>query len=150
MKFPYRKLFDRDPATGQLNFVQRPEITMTIIGPERRLNCSALVDTGADMTVLPTLVARTLRIPLVSTTHDETAFGGSRYPLLRGRVGFLVETDDGSVGWNADIFFTEFQFTRQETLILGQSNFLEYFRAMFDWEKGMLTLDPNGRVPMND
>ena len=147
MKFPYRKLFDRDPATGQLNLVQRPEITMTIIGPERRLNCLALVDTGADMTVLPTSVARTLRIPLAPATRDGTAFGGSRYPLLRGSVSFQIGADDESVGWKADIFFTEFQSKKQETLILGQADFLEYFRATFDWEKGTLTLDPNERVP---
>ncbi len=147
MKFPYRKLFDRNRSSGKLSIAQRPEISMTIFGSDRHLNCTALVDTGADTTVLPTSVARTLRIPLVPTTSDGTAFGGSRYPLLRGRVRFQVQAEDESVAWNADIFFAEFQSKKDETLILGQADFLEYFRATFDWERGLLTLESNGRIP---
>ncbi len=150
MQFPYRKLFDRDATTGKLDLVQRPEITMTIIGPQRQLECDALVDTGADTTVLPVSVARTLRIPLAPSTRGGTAFRGGKFPLLRGSVRFQIGSGDAIVRWAVNCFFAEFESKRQETLVLGQADFLEYFRATFDWEKGMLTLDPNGRFPTTD
>lgn len=147
MQFPYRKLFDRDPMTGQLDLVQRPEIPLTIIGTQRRFTFRALVDSGADMTVLPVSLARTLRIPLAPSSRNGTAFGGGEYRLMIGRVRLQVGTPNESVSWNTDLFFTEFESKRQETLILGQARFLEYFRATFDWEIGLLTLEANKRLP---
>ena len=123
---------------------------MTILGPQRQLECDALVDTGADSTVLPVSVARTLRIPLARSTRGGTAFRGSRFPLFRGSVRFQVESGSEIVRWTVNCFFAEFESKRQETLILGQADFLEYFHATFDWEKGILTLERNGRFPVTE
>jgi predicted aspartyl protease len=58
MKFPYREYVSQYPGTSDFRLILRPVITIRIAGTSAEARWDALVDTGADETLLP--------LPLVS------------------------------------------------------------------------------------
>ena len=62
MNFPYSTIISHDPDSGDFLLLRRPEIPITIGGPEREAAYVGLVDTGSDNTIFPLSVADYLGI----------------------------------------------------------------------------------------
>ena len=67
--------------------------------------------------------------------------------LLFGDVELELEEQQERVRWKSRVQFYDFANPEDETLILGHAGFLDYFSAMFDGEKGLLSLTSNSTLP---
>lgn len=148
MNFLYQAFVTLEPETGEPNMILRPIIPVRIFGQTAFGHYAALVDTGADNTILPKRIADDLGIEL-QTGHgpDATAFGGQTISLLFGDVELELEEQQERVRWKSRVQFYDFVNPEDETLILGHAGFLDYFSAMFDGEQGLLSLTPNSTLP---
>jgi hypothetical protein len=70
MKFPYRQYLSQYPGTSDFHLILRPVITVRITGPRASARWDALVDTGADETLLPLSLGEVLGVTL---DHDTTS-----------------------------------------------------------------------------
>jgi len=82
MNFPYSGFVSRAPETGEEVIIFRPEVPLRICGGKGAVVYMALVDTGADNTMLPLSIARDLGIVTTKAKGPyATAFGGQQIPL---------------------------------------------------------------------
>ena len=111
----------------------------------------ALVDTGADNTILPMSVADVCGIPTEAGLGPQMeAYGGQKIPTRFGNVTFELGEDDEAVRWQARVQFFDFITPDGESLILGHSGMLDYFSADFDGQEAVLTLTVNDELPASD
>lgn len=83
MRFNYTALLSSAPDTGEPVVIFRPEIRLTVHGPSGSGDFLALVDSGADNTILPESIARALGIPLTAGTGPARGpSAGKRLPCL--------------------------------------------------------------------
>lgn len=147
MRFEYSAILSSAPDTGEPVVIFRPEVRIRVHGPNGPGDFLALVDTGADNTILPESIATDLGIPLRAATGPAaTAFGGQAIALSYADVELELPHADGNLRWSARVFFVADD-TSQETLILGHQGFLDYFTALFDGEQCLLDLQPNPHLP---
>lgn len=138
-----------EDENGDAIVMLRPEIRVRVIGPAGSLLMWALVDTGADYTVLPMSVAEhcgietsALPIPFLRT------FSGDAMETRIGEATFLLRQDGEEIRWTTEVQFYEFESASRETMVLGHAGFLDYFTATFDGLDAILTLEPNIELPI--
>ena len=147
MRFSYTTIVSAAPDTGELVVIFRPEVRITVHGPKGSGDFIALVDTGADNTILPESIARDLGIPLTAGKGPAaTAFGGQEIALSYADVQLELVHPDETLRWLARAFFVA-DGSDTETLILGHQGFLDYFNATFSGEDCALDLAANSYLP---
>ena len=147
MRFDYTAILSVASDTGDAVVIFRPEVRIRVHGPSGSADFLALVDTGADNTILPEGIARDLGIPLRKCRGPAaTAFGGQEIALSFADVELELGHPDGSLRWLSRVYFVPDD-ASQETLILGQQGFLDYFTASFDGDECTLELTPNRHLP---
>jgi predicted aspartyl protease len=148
MRFDYTAILSSALDTGDPIVIFCPEVPLRIHGPSGSRDFVALVDTGADNTILPTSIARDLSIPLIAGRGPgATAFGGQRIALSYSDVDLELIHGDGSVRWPARVYFAESSDDGDEIIILGHQGFLDYFTATFIGEECALELELNPYLP---
>ena len=146
MRFDYSGLISLAADTGDAVAVFRPEVSIRVHGPNGSDVFDALVDTGADNTILPESVARNLGIPLLRGTGPAArAFGGQEIALFYADVELELVQADEKLRWLARVYFLAGG-TREET-VLGHQGFLDYFTATFRGDECALDLEPNSHMP---
>ena len=147
MRFDYTGIISSAPDTGDAIVTFRPEVRITVHGPNGSGDFLALVDTGADNTILPESVAHALGIPLVPGQGPAArAFGGQEIALSYADVELELVHPDGKLRWLARAYFLAGG-ADEETLILGHQGFLDFFTATFVGEHCALDLEPNSYLP---
>ncbi len=147
MKVGYQSHIGIDPISGEPQYVMRPEVTITIHGPTRSQQYHALVDTGADYSVLPTSVAQQLGIATQPTVGlGATSVGGHKLATTFGDVEFEISDERESFRWPTTVLFYD---AKDEIVILGHVGFLHYFIAQFDGYAMELSLTPVEDFPGN-
>jgi len=145
VKFYYQPVATISPDEGREQFILRPLIPILIVGRSDGALFTALVDTGADNTILPKTVAEYLNIPLQPCEGPApVAFGGTQLGMHYGEATFHLRDGGESSHWRCRVLFHEGE---DEVAVLGQEGFLEYFTAVFDGEAGTLELRPNASLP---
>jgi predicted aspartyl protease len=151
MRFPYTLSIARSIDSGNEIVVLRPEIPVRVHGPAGTADMLALVDTGADSSILPLSVAHELGI---ETTPGKgpgaMAFGGERIALSFAEVVLEVSQHETAIRWPARLYFADFPDDTEKAVILGHEGFLDYFTATFDGEECVVTLEPNGGIPISN
>lgn len=148
MKFHYSGILSTAQDTGEETLIFRPEVPLVVHGPRGAMKWHALVDTGADNTVLPSSLAETLGIQTTPCRGpNAVAFGGQQISMSFAEVELELPFDDGSLRWPAHVFFCEPNEESQETPILGHQGFLDFFTATFIGEECALELTPNADLP---
>jgi predicted aspartyl protease len=142
MRFDYSGIITSAPDTGDPVAVFRPEIRIVVHGPNGAETYRALVDTGADDTILPESVARGLGIRMTRATGPAAqAFGGQAIALSYADVELELVYAEAKLRWLAHVYFVAG--TEEETILLGQQGFLEFFTATFIGDECVLELQPN-------
>lgn len=149
MKFPYSAFISPAPDTGEEVVIFHPEVPLRIHGASGSAMYMALVDTGADNTILPLSIARGLSI----TTHKAkgpgaTAFGGQQITLSYADVQLAIAEGGVGLRWQARVQFFDFPDVEPETLVVGHEGFLDFFTAVFDGAQMTLDLEANEDMPL--
>jgi hypothetical protein len=148
MKFPYSGFLSKAQDSGEEIIIFRPEVPLRIHGNRGLVDIIALVDTGADNTILPLAIARELGIETRKAKGPvAVAFGGQQIPLSFADVKLELLAQDEALLWQARVQFFDFADVDSETLIVGHEGFLDFFTAIFDGEQTTLTLEPNNDIP---
>lgn len=146
MKFPYTLNIVPSIDTGNEIVLLRPEIPLRLHGPLGHVDVLALVDSGADNSILPLSVATSLGI---ETTPGKgpgaTAFGGQRIALSIAEVVLELHQDGNVIRWAARLYFADVP--NEKVVVLGHEGFLDYFTATFIGEDCVLDLEPNNSIP---
>jgi len=147
MRFDYTCIVSSAPDTGDAIVIFRPEVRITVHGPNGSGDFLALVDTGADNTILSESIARVLGIPLIpGKGPGAQAFGGQDLDLSYADAELELLHAEGGLRWPARVYFLAGD-AEEETLILGHQGFLDYFTATFIGEECALHLEPNSYLP---
>ena len=146
MNFAYSTIIATRPS-GELTLLRRPEVPITISGPARAATYVGLVDTGADNTVLPSSVAEYLQIPIGEDEAVGIGIGGHSIRLRSGRATLRIDAGHESLAWMAEVYFCDFEDPEDEVIVFGHAGFLDYFTAIFDGRRGVLTLNANESLP---
>ena len=148
MKFLYREYVSLFPGTDDYRLILRPVITVRIAGPNSITRWDALVDTGADETLLPRSLADLLCVELDQTaTSQAVGISGDNLTIYYGEVEFQISSGDESATWRTIVGFVEFGTPEDEVIILGHGGCLDYFTATFDGENAELELRVNSLLP---
>jgi hypothetical protein len=147
MRFNYTTIISSSPDTGEPVVIFRPEVRITVHGPRSSGDFLALVDTGADNTILPESIAHDLGISLTAGKGPAaTSFGGQELALSYADVQLELVHPAKTLRWLARAFFVA-DGGDGETLILGHQGFLDYFNATFSGEDCALDLEANSYLP---
>lgn len=148
MKFSYRSYVSQFPGSADFRLILRPMVTVRITGPKADARWDALVDTGADETLLPLSLADPLGIELdQEATSQAAGISGDRLTIYYGDVEFEIVAENDMVSWRSTVGFVDFGSVEDEVIVLGHGGCLDYFVATFDGEKAELELTRNSLLP---
>ncbi len=97
IEFSFKKVIS--PKFGQ---ILKPIIPVTIIGPRRKLKAFMLLDSGADISMIPYSVGEVIGLELDMTSRSEIqGIGEGSVPYVLSQVGFQIENIEIStrIGW---------------------------------------------------
>lgn len=134
MKFPYTILITPK---------DRPIIPVLLEQGGRRRLAHGLLDTGADVTLLPYRLALMLGVSLGQTARIGTATGQSVSYRL-GTVTLEIRSLTDTIRWRAAVGFTAAPLSIP---LFGDEGFLEFFRSDFDGELREADLTPKPNLP---
>lgn len=148
MNYRFTK-YDVDPTpTSPRGEVYRPQVVLRLSGPAGDLFLLALVDTGADETIVPYSVADQIGIQVDDQRRNRAGgITGQHLELLAGQVELEIIGSDQSFRWSGPVSFAKFESPDDECAILGHVGTLRYFTATFDGERQQGTLTPNRIFP---
>ena len=151
MKFPYREYVAQFPGTDDFRLILRPVITIRIAGQQATARWDALVDTGADETLLPLSLAQLLGVELDGRPTSQAAgISGDKLTIRYGEVSLQISSENESVEWRDVVGFVDFENADDEVIVLGHGACLDYFTAIFDGERAEITLQANSLLPRSD
>jgi predicted aspartyl protease len=148
MRFQYREYISQHPGTTDFRLILRPVITIRIAGPKAEARWDALVDTGADETLLPLSLADLLGVELdCDATSQAAGISGDTLTIHYGDVEVQITDGHEMIRWRSTVGFVEFGSADNEVIVLGHGGCLDYFTANFDGAEAELELTANSLLP---
>ncbi len=133
MKWNYRKSEVECSRICPSGIVYRPVARLRIGGSNGNAYLRALIDTGADHTLVPFSIAEDVGAELFEDEHNSVeGISGHEIAVVPGRVQLELLDDSDSLQWTAIIGFAKFASPDDECSVLGHAGCLEYFLAAFD------------------
>lgn len=130
MKFKYSEYTD----TNNIK-IYRPTIPIVFKSKSKFIQMEAIIDSGADFTILPIEIAGILDIKLDGRTKTEFhGAGGNPFPVYPSPVNIehiLRQSGFRTINWQTKVFFAE----SQPAILLGHKGFLERFRVTLDGKR---------------
>lgn len=130
MKFKYSEY--QDEKIGKLF---RPTLPIVFKYNQKFICTEALIDSGADFTILPIEIAGVLNIKLDgSTKMDFHGAGNNSFTVYPSqvRIEHLIRQDGfRPLVWKTAVYFAE----SQPAILLGNRGFLENFKVTLDGKK---------------
>lgn len=133
MRFPYTVV--RSPK-------DRPIIPVFVERGDRRL-ILGILDTGADLTLLPYRVALELGVMLGRSQKISTATG-QRIDYRPGKVCLEIRSRSETIRWRTEVGFTAAEL---KVPVFGDKGFLEFFLSAFDGQLREVLLTPRPNLP---
>ena len=126
--------------------IYRPIVMLHVASPSGRfVNVDALVDTGADVSLLPNSMASKLGVLL--PTMPEFSIGspiGSTTTYRLAEVCLELRRPPEILRWRTSVGFVD---RKLPYAILGTRGFFEFFRLSYDASQYTFDLDPVGVLP---
>jgi|GEM_PF-1905402 len=149
MKFDYQRYeIPKSPLDGATE-IHRPEIMVHLIGGTGDLFCLGLVDTGADSVVIGQTIARLIGVKLSPGRRWPVhGFSGHTLEAVRGQLEIEMISRTESFCWQLPVAVVTYpDLASEETVVLGQSGFLEYFDVRFLGHAHVVELKPDSSLP---
>lgn len=143
MRLSYRsyrvRLYQGEPYST----VWRPSAPIVLHGPLGSVRLSALVDPGADQTVLPRIFADALGIAADEQRPGSVrGFAGAPITIHPGDAELEIAHQGQRFRWPATV-----RFGPGNHSVLGHLVCLEFFKATFDYYHRFFELEPNELYP---
>ena len=126
--------------------IHRPIVMLHVASSSGRfVNVDALVDTGADVSLLPSSMATKLGIVL--TAIPEFPIGspiGSTTTYRLAEVRLELRRSPDALRWRTSVGFVD---RKLPYAILGTRGFFEFFRLNYDASQHTFDIDPVGTLP---
>ncbi len=143
LRFPYTRVNLRRPAPSLSGAVIRylPFLEVGVEGPSGTIVRRMRLDSGADDTILPVLVASQLGIDLNGAPLGQAeAAGGAIITYPCARVTLRISDGVESCVWDATVGFLS---VSRQTGLAGLAGFLDFFDATLHGQGREFTLQPN-------
>lgn len=133
MKVPYLSFRNKPTLLVPEAIRYRPYVRLRVHGSVRHRTIWAVLDTGADITVLPRALAEEIGVTILAG-EKRTARGvsGEAMEIVAGEVGLEIGDSDETHRWSSLIGFADFAHPKQQRAILGHVGFFDQFRVTFD------------------
>lgn len=142
MKFGYVQLSVEATPACPNGVTYRPYIPLEVHGPTGKAVVIALVDTGADETILPAFLLREIGAKYEGGAQAQfRGVGGHLVTVNYSQVDLAIDHGEGFYRWPAKVGFLD----GKHVAVLGFKGFLEYFNATFDSGKHYLRLKANAQ-----
>lgn len=137
MEFPYAEC-----EGSRRRIFHRPYLPVLLTSGGKRFRVPhALVDTGADISVLPLEIAHYLEIEPDDTEGIETgSAGGGRFLALPSRRPVRIAVEKKGfrpIEWDGVVYFAP----REPIVLLGHRHCLEHLRLLFDGPRKILRVE---------
>jgi hypothetical protein len=121
-------------------------VPIRVFGPggKYRYFQHAVVDSGADDTVFPGLIATAIGASLLPSTGLQLRWHGTPYPMRFARVELMLSTANSNCRWPAVVAFTSAPLPYP---LFGIAGGLQFFDATLRGEDHVLELVPNTSFP---
>ena len=138
LTFKYKKIKRYDKSQ-----IKTPSIPVTISGKGAKYDFIALVDSGADISVIPRSIAELLGLNLKEKMEEASGIGGI-VPAIQSRVN--LEINKGHEHYSFEIPIKVIMNDTDFPILLGRAGFFEKFVITFHQaeEKLILKKDPYG------
>jgi len=97
IEFPFLK-----KRSGKLGDILKPFIPVTVLGPKGNVKLFMLLDSGADISMIPYSVGETIGLEIDMSTRSEVqGIGEGSVPYVFGKVNLQIENLEISarIGW---------------------------------------------------
>jgi hypothetical protein len=139
MNFSYVRYEIEPTATIPSGEVYRPRIPIRIIGPKRSLQIFGLLDTGADHVFLSASLGEIIGIQASSEIETAQGAGGHEIDVWPASVEIEISQGGRTHRWLAIVGFLASD-DDPPVAFLGNSGFLEFFAANFDYRENQVEL----------
>ena len=148
MKWIYRRYEVEKSRICPAGIVYRPEAKLRISGTAGEAYVRALIDTGADHTIVPFSIAEDVGAELFRNEQDAAkGISGHEIAIVPGQVELELLGDTESYHWTAVIGFARFATADDECCIFGHAGGLEFFLASFDGVARAVKLKCRSNLP---
>ena len=133
IEFPFEKRYSE-----RLGQILKPIIPVSIIGPKRSVNLFMLVDSGADISLLPYSVGETIGLELDIANRSEIhGIGEGSVPYILSHSGLIIGDIEISIriGW---------ALIEEVPFILGRLDLFQNFSIEFREFENRIILKQNG------
>ncbi len=133
------------PKTARVRW--RPFLPITVHGPRGAsfMITRAVLDSGADDTILPFDLAALLGVAFLPGARHGLTWRGQHYAMQFGEVQMELTDDAGAtLRWPATVAFSR---ANLRYPLLGVCGFLEYFNVTFLGDDRALEITPNAAFP---
>lgn len=148
MKFVYTQYDIKPTRTNPTGVVYRPEVLLRVIGPKGDAHILALIDSGADETVLPLSMAEEVGASLF---YSEAALvvgvAGTPFEYIPGEVEMELISSGPPIRWRTCVAFARFEDSESECAVLGHTGVLQFFTATLHGDVFHGALEPNADLP---
>ncbi len=143
MKFPYRQYATVPSPLHTGNFIFRPEIPLRVIGSTGDARLRVLVDTGADITLLPRGIGEAIGADM-DERHGAYGHGvgGYDFLIIPGKVELELTDDTKTYSWVTTVGFVSFDNSENEVAVLGHGGGLDHLIVTFDSDNNELVVKP--------
>jgi len=148
MKWAYRGYAVDKSRICPTGKVFRPEAKIRVGGPAGDAYLRALIDTGADHSILPISVAKDIGVDLnIEESDYARGVSGHEIVIIPGQVELELLGVEESYRWKAVVGFAEFENAAVECSLLGYAGCLEFLLADFDGQKKVVELTKRANFP---
>ena len=130
MKFKYSEYIDEEGIK-----IFRPTVPIIFKNKSKFIQTEAVIDSGADFTILPIEIAGILDIKLDGRTKRTFHGAGSNsftvYPSPISVEHLIRQGGFRTLAWKTKVFFAE----AEPAILLGHKGFLENFRVTLDGKR---------------
>src|SRR3989338_1757626 len=121
------------------NEIKSPSIPIVLQGKGSKYSFVALIDSGADVSVIPKDVAELLGLDL-SAKHEEARGIGGRVPAIQTNVNLEIGKPHENYNINLPVKVILNDGDEEIPVLLGRSGFFDKFIITFDQSKEIVSL----------